>query len=487
MEDNDPVPAYTPLPSTPAADLTAFLTTALPPSQRALAQLTLPITHWPPTPTSTPLNPYTSPTDHSDIPHLQRTLITTLHTAITTSNTDVPPLLITSGLLSPDVPDATGATPLIAAVAAGSGPSLCALLNLGADPNRFGVHAGRKRTPLMVAAALGRLALVKVLVEDFGADDALVAPDDGYIALRLAAEAGHREVVAYLPARRAGAGRRVRRHFEVVVVRRIQKLGWEVWRFVRFFVWEVPRFLVWDCVGRGVVVPVWRGGKWCWGNRGRFGGWCKGEVKKFPGRVKRVGKAAWKGVKRAPGVVWKGVKKVPGVVRDVARRVWDVVKEIPGVLKRLVMACWRVLKRVPGTVLAVLEVVGRWLKRAGGAVADVLLRVVSVLHTAVTALVGWFRTITLKDVWNGVCAVLDAVFVGLPKALWSGFKTAGEVVVMVFLGLFGFTGQLIIWLFQGLWWLAKYIPERLWKILCGIGSAFAKGFHEVMVLFNPKY
>lgn len=484
MEDHDPVPTYTPFPSTPTDDLATFLTTALPPHQRA--QLTLPITTWPPTSPSTPLNPTPSSPD-ADLPALQRTLITTLHTSIRTSNTDVPPLLITSGLLSPDVPDASGTTPLLTAVVAGSGPSLCALLNLGADPNCFGTYARRRRTPLMLAAALGRLALVKVLVEDFGADDALVAPDDGYIALRLAAEAGHREVVEYLPARRAGAGKRLRRHVDVVVVRRVRKLGWEMWRFLRFFVWDVPKFLVWDCVGRGVVMPMCRGCRWCWRNRGRFGGWCKGQVKALPERAKRVGKAVWRGVKKAPGKVWKVAKKVPGAVRDAAKAVWDVARKIPGVLKRLVMACWRVLKRVPRTVLAVLVVVGRWLKRAGGAVADVLLRVVSVLHTAVTAVLDFFRTITLKDVWNGVCAVLEAVFVTLPKTLWSGFKTVGEVVIMIFLGLFGFTGQLIIWLFQGLWWLAKFIPERLWMILCGIGSAFAKGFHEVMVLFNPKY
>lgn len=483
MEDHDPVPTYTPFPSTPTDDLATFLTTALPPHQRA--QLTLPITSWPPTSSSIALNPQ-PPTD-ADLPALQRTLITTLHTSILTSNTDVPPLLISSGLLSPDVPDASGTTPLLAAVVAGSGPSLCALLNLGADPNLFGAYKGRRRTPLMLAAELGRLALVKVLVEDFGADDALVAPDDGYIALRLAAEAGHREVVAYLPARRAGAGRRLRRHFDEVVVRRVRKLGWEMWRFLRFFVWDVPKFLVWDCVGRGVVVPLCRGCRWCWRNKGRFGGWCKGQVKALPERAKRAGKAVWRGVKKAPGKVWRGAKKVPGAVKSVAEAVWSVARKIPGVLKRLVMACWRVLKRVPRTVLEVLEVVGRWLKRASGAVANVLLRVVSVLHTAVTAVLDFFRTITLKDVWNGVCAVLEAVFVTLPRTLWSGFKTAGEVVVMVFLGLFGFTGQLIIWLFQGLWWLAKFIPERLWMILCGIGSAFAKGFHEVMVLFNPKY
>lgn len=60
------------------------------------------------------------------------------------------------------------------------------------------------RTPLMLAASIGSLPLVKLLFKPpHSANDALVAPD-GQIALRLAATAGHRAIVDYLPSRRAG-------------------------------------------------------------------------------------------------------------------------------------------------------------------------------------------------------------------------------------------------------------------------------------------
>jgi hypothetical protein len=66
----------------------------------------------------------------------------------------------------------------------------------------------RARTPLMAAAENGNLNICKILCESAFADPMLVAPD-GQTAQRLAARNGHKEVVEYLPANRAGAYRRL--------------------------------------------------------------------------------------------------------------------------------------------------------------------------------------------------------------------------------------------------------------------------------------
>lgn len=57
-----------------------------------------------------------------------------------------------------------------------------------------------------MAAEKAKLLVVRYLMEH-GADDALLAPD-GQLALRLAAKAIHREIVAYLPSRRIGGWKR---------------------------------------------------------------------------------------------------------------------------------------------------------------------------------------------------------------------------------------------------------------------------------------
>lgn len=87
------------------------------------------------------------------------------------------------------------------------------LINLNCDVNVWSVPGGlravrpdyeRTRTPLMAAAENGNLNVCKILCESAFADPMLVAPD-GQTAQRLAARNGHKEIVEYLPANRAGA------------------------------------------------------------------------------------------------------------------------------------------------------------------------------------------------------------------------------------------------------------------------------------------
>ncbi|KAG7292146.1 hypothetical protein NEMBOFW57_002181 [Staphylotrichum longicolle] len=451
-------------------------------SQPALpALLALPLTTYPaplytlwtaagaPLPPTNPLasNPDLSDGERTALHHLQKQIVATLFDAVAGKNVELVTALVEQGFVSPDVPDAGGRTPLIAAVEAGNGAMVCALVALGARVGGYGTVGGAERTPLMVAAARGNLALAKLLMEDFGADDGVIAPD-GQLALRLAADGGHRDVVAYLPARRGGAWRRWK-STHAVAWRRVTRAAGKVWWFFEVLLYEIPKFFLWSVPKHVVVKPLWEGGKYCWENKHKFGGWCKRQAKAFPGRVKRAGKA-----------VWKGMKKVP-------KGVWSVAKEIPGVIKRLVKWLWKVITRIPAAMKKLCVWIWESLKRVGKAVGHVFMRVVAALHTTVAAVLDFFRTIKLKDVWNGFCEVFNAIFRGLPKVLWKIVYSSGILVAGIIIGLFGLTGKLVVFLIEALWYVAKYVPRQLGEIIAGIWTSIAKGYHEILVWINPKH
>ncbi|KAH6962530.1 ankyrin repeat-containing domain protein [Ilyonectria sp. MPI-CAGE-AT-0026] len=159
------------------------------------------------------------------------------------------------GIVSPDFPSHTGETPLLIAVRIGSGAMIQCLHSLGADVNRLGrtqlpdTDAGR--TPLQLAATLGNLALVKLLIEECGADDRVVAPD-GALAYRLAAANCHEDVVAYLPIRRGGMWRRWKTRSKLG--KKAGKGLQAVAAFVAIFVWIIPRKILYD-----FPKSVWKG------------------------------------------------------------------------------------------------------------------------------------------------------------------------------------------------------------------------------------
>ncbi|EAQ89271.1 hypothetical protein CHGG_05890 [Chaetomium globosum CBS 148.51] len=224
--------------------------------------------------------------------------------------------------------------------------------------------------------------------------------------------------------------------------RAVVRVGW----FGTVLVWYVPRFLVWDAPKHVVVKPLGKGCKYCWENKHKFGGWCKRQAVEFPGRAKKAGKAAWESAKKAPKDVWRAVKATPGVVKKLLKRLWEIMTKIPAAMKKLCVWLWESLKRV------------------GKAVGDVFLRVVAVLHTAVAAVLDFFKNIKLKDVWNGVCDIAQAIFRGLPRAMWKVVSSLGIVVAGIIIGIFGLTGKLIVFLFEALWYVANCpLPEVLRK------------------------
>ncbi|KAL6887236.1 ankyrin repeat-containing domain protein [Trichoderma longibrachiatum] len=390
--------------------------------------------------------------------------ITNLFKAIDNKQVDQISKIVAAGLVSPDAPNNQGETPLIAAVTSNDPAMIRTLVSLGATVNGYGLYCEddsrtkAQRTPLQVAAAQGKLGIVKIL-RDLGADDSLVAPD-GAIALRLAAENGHREVVEYLPARRGGAWKRWKTTHgkQMQRVRRIlEKIG----SVLKFFVWTVPKFLLWT-IPKRVVTTVPKAvfvtlPKELYERRHKIGPWCKRQIYKFPSRVKKLANHAHDGIKKAGKVI----EKTPG-------KIWEVMKRMPGAL-RLIMS-W----------------IGRGSCNIGNAAFDVLKRVVSLIHTTTEAVIGFFRAVTLADVANGFRAVLRAVFIDFPKAAAWLVTTVGKTAYQVLESVLGTLGKVIFYAVALLIRLVGWLPQKTWEMLLACGRSVGKGVEEVLVCINPK-
>ena len=411
-----------------------------------------------------------------EIYHLQIEIVDSFFSSITKGRDDVVADFIARGYVSPDTTDSHGETPLLAAVRVNNLPMISKLVSLGATVDGYGrtklvVNGVAResiyqsqwpeqplRTPLQYAAQEGKLALVKVFMEDYGADDALVAPD-GALALRLAAMNGHREIVEYLPVRRGGAWKRWKTAHakEMKIVKRALH---KIKEFILVFVWHIPKFLVWT-VPKETGKSIRKSCKWAWDRRNQFGGWCKRQVTEFPGRVKRA-------------------------TTKLAKKVWSIIKDIPKIIKAILKGIWQFIKGIPKILKIIAEWIGHGIKSFGMAIWNVIVKFVSFLHTIFSAIVSFFKRITLKDIWNGFVYVLRAIFVETPKAIGKFIVKTGEVIYDVLEGTLGCVGICIYYLAMGIIWLVKYIPTKLWQIIAAMGRSMGRGYEETMAYFNPK-
>jgi phage-related protein len=174
-------------------------------------------------------------------------------------------------------------------------------------------------------------------------------------------------------------------------------------------------------------------------------------------------------------------------VKKVPRGVWRVIKEVPGTVKRLVKWLWKVVKQIPEVMKKVCVWIWESLKSVGKAVGHVFLRAVAALHTAVAAVLDFFGNIKLKDVWNGVCDVVEAIFCGMPRVVWKAILSFGAVAAWIIIKAFGFVGEVVVFLIEALWYVVKYVPRQLGEIITAIWGSIAKGYHEIMVWINPKH
>ena len=332
-----------------------------------------------------------------------------------------------------------------------------------------------QRTPLQSAASRGNLTLVKLFIEVYHADDSLIAPD-GQLALRLAAENGHREVTNYLPLRRGGGWRRWKNH-HAKAMERIKKAVSNIYTFFKFFIWDLPKFFLWDVPKHLIFFPAKKALVWAWKHRRHFLPWCKKQAQEMPGRIKRAGK--W---------TWQKIKAVPKAVAKAGKDTWHFCTQtLPKLLKQLLQ--WLVsliTERIPNTIRIVTLWLWNGFKRIGQWTADVLLKAVSLLHSIFEAVISFFRTLTLKDIWDGLCDLLHTIFVTFPARLWPWILKFGETSYKVMKTLFGSVGELIWHIGWALGWVALYVPKKILIIFTSLGDSIAKAWQEIMVWVNPK-
>ncbi|PPQ90645.1 hypothetical protein CVT25_006628, partial [Psilocybe cyanescens] len=473
-----------------------------------------------------------SSSSHDSFPliSVKQAIVEELFNAIAREDNETIRLLIQHNIVTANTTHRTGQTPLLQAVSVKNVFIVKQLLDLGADPNALGQlqHVNSQdtlRTPLMVAASIGSLPLVKLLFEPpYSADDTIIAPD-GQIALRLAAENGHRAIVEYLPSRRIGHFLRFKTR-NAKNIARAKKAAQAIVSFIKFFIWEIPKFFLWSVPKHVVVLPVVKSCKYCWSNRKVFGSWCKRKavevpkkvwktIKKVPRAIGVAGKGVWKFgtvtlpgwladlanwiwqllTKRIPTAIfnafkwlWQVIKKVPKATADMGRASWKFVTvTLAGWLKNITIWIWKLItKRIPKAIIIMLKWLWSGAKASGRAIWSVVLKFVSLLHTIFSAITTFFRNVTLRDVWNTFCDFLSAVFITVPKTLWSWIANLGTASYKVMVALFGCLGGLVWWICAGVVEIVIYIPRECWTILQSMWNSVAGGAHEVWVWINPK-
>ncbi|TDL21781.1 hypothetical protein BD410DRAFT_278976 [Rickenella mellea] len=261
-----------------------------------------------------------------------------------------------------------GMTPLYAAVRAGQSRMMFLLFNAGADVNKFSGDPDitdpnrnrhnhgeiwRKRTPLMRAAQNGSIKMVRELVEQCNADPMAIAPDD-QSAQRLAAKAGHRAVVEYLPINRGGIGKRLRYDYHTRY-RRIRYLVKTIYSILKFFLWTVPKFFVWD-IPKYVVKMLYRLARHIFS-----------AVRTWPSLIGAALVDLFKAIGRGSMAV---VRRTVRGAKSIGRSAVRLVKGVPNFLKTCYNATKRVVKAIPDMTVRMVNAMSQTTMEIGGWILD---------------------------------------------------------------------------------------------------------------------
>ncbi|KAK2811358.1 hypothetical protein FQN50_002235 [Emmonsiellopsis sp. PD_5] len=412
-----------------------------------------------------------------ELSYLAICIIRTLFSSIATGDSELISWLLQNRLITADTINTDGMTPLLAAVKAGRMRIVQELVDFGAEPDAYGtvrwqrVLRGEtpiKRTPLQFAAELGNLPFVKLFIETYHCDDSKIAPD-GELALRLAAENGHRHVVDYLPVRRGGGWKRWQTKHQKAM-KNAERAVRSIFFFARIVVWDAPKFLLWTIPNEIIFRPLKSRCVWCWENRKNLLKLVQYQVLQTPIRLQKA--ARW---------IWKSVQEIPQAISDGSKAIWQFVTDfLPG-------WTWRILtKEIPKVIASMSKWIWGVLSSTLRLTIRLAQRIISLIHTAFVAMITFFQNLTLTDIWNGFCDILTIIFVSVPLTIWSWIVSFGEVMYKFMERSFGIAGIVIWYIGYAIVYASVYIPKQLWYIVGSFGKSMAAAFGEVMIWFNPK-
>ncbi|KAF2029678.1 hypothetical protein EK21DRAFT_112720 [Setomelanomma holmii] len=207
--------------------------------------------------------------------------------------------------------------------------------------------------------------------------------------------------------------------------------------------------------------------------------WLHAHRAEVPGMIANFMKGVWGGMKKAPRAFWNGLKKIPKFLTNTIM-----------FIGRCLMFCseiaWKLIKRLPNATNIALRWVWTGIKKTGLAIAKVFKQLISLSHTILTAIGGFFQRITPRDVALALVRCLHAIFVDVPKTIWKWLYSFGEASLKVFKAMFSWMGWLLWELIKCIMEAVVYVPKKIGEILVACGSTVKNGGREVLVWIDPK-
>jgi hypothetical protein len=254
----------------------------------------------------------------------------------------------------------------------------------------------------------------------------------------------------------------------------IRKAAKGIYTFFRVLLYEIPRFifidLPWEIL-KGTKRSIVRLYK------------AIPPLKEWPGVVSRAMISMAKGIKEFLIAVAKGIRATPKAIyktgKYLVKRTWKGIKAVPQLIKIGAEKTWSGLKAI-----------GSWIKklflRFNRTPPFTYSSIVSFLHTLISAIADFFRSITLANIIDGFKTVLRGIFIELPRMLWIGLKALGKGIHATLACFFGALYWCIYYIIYGLGWVCLYVPKRIGRIIAQIAGGIGQAFKEMWVWISPK-
>lgn len=377
-----------------------------------------------------------------------------------------------------------GETALIAAVRAGNPAIVRDLLWNGAKVDTLGYYSqeGRNdralRTPLQVAAAEGKLYMIRILREN-RADVFLAAPD-GVNALQLATSNGHESVVDHIRSAYASTfgsppvasggltPDTLTETAEVCSVGCQKSAERDQARHTRTrnekssvcITWTIPKFTLQKTSKTiisaisNVLVDRPKETRLC---RKDVELWCQEQIQEFPTRLKRGIHLADRGSKEAAELVTKTPER-----------------------------SWQLVKRTPNAIWTIMLYIGMALHKLGKIAPHLLKLMTNTVKTIAKAVVGVFQAATLHGIKSGFSSILQTAFTKVTTTLsWfiTGLRQASCAMLQTVMG----SLKRVIIIFAALTLgICILFSKRTWGVLQASGKLAKKGVQEILESMGPK-